>query len=137
MRSAIRKARLAAAVTAGGLLCAGFTTPAQAEPGSPTGQAAQAAALQRAAEQCGGGEVCFWHDRNYNGTPWRWTPSSGYRDMPSNLHDHVYSFYANAPACFIDWDPAERRRVNIGDYAKAYDTNFGRRIDAVDRSGTC
>ncbi|MDH2424193.1 peptidase inhibitor family I36 protein [Sphaerisporangium sp. TRM90804] len=95
------------------------------------------AALRRAAEQCGSGEICFWRDRDYAGAPWRWTPASGYRDMPSNLHDHVYSFYSNATGCFIDWDPAERRRVNPGDYAKAYDTNFGRRIDAVGLPDMC
>ncbi|MCG5214220.1 hypothetical protein [Streptosporangium sp. KLBMP 9127] len=70
-------------------------------------------------------------DRNYSGTPWRWTRASGYRDMPSNLHDHVYSFYANTNGCFIDWNPQEKRTVNSGDYAQAYDTNFGRRIDAI------
>nr|WP_246497171.1 peptidase inhibitor family I36 protein [Sphaerisporangium rubeum] len=96
-----------------------------------------AASLRQAREQCGGGEICFWYYRDYSGTPWRWTPANGYRDMPSNLHDHVYSFYANAEGCFIDWDPAERRRVNSGDYAQAYDTNFGRRIDAVGPSGMC
>jgi hypothetical protein len=89
-------------------------------------------ALQRAAMQCGGGEICFWRERDFRGTPWRWTPASGYRDMPSYLHDHVYSFYANANGCFIDWDPRESRPVTAGDYAHAYDTNFGKRIDAVD-----
>ena len=89
-------------------------------------------ALQRAADQCGSGEICFWRDRDYSGEPWRWTRGSGYRDMPGYLHDHVYSFYANTSGCFIDWDPQEKRSVNSGDYAKAYDTNFGTRIDAVD-----
>ncbi|GAA4077453.1 hypothetical protein GCM10022284_11710 [Streptomyces hundungensis] len=64
-------------------------------------------------------------------------PSNGYRDMPPNLHDHVYSFYANVRACFIDYKPREFRAVNIGDYAKAYDTNFGRRIDAVGIRSSC
>ncbi|MFD7478664.1 peptidase inhibitor family I36 protein [Streptomyces sp. NPDC059837] len=88
-------------------------------------------ALQRADEQCGPGQICFWHDRNYSGTPWRWTPASGYRDLPSNLQDHVYSFKSNTHACFIDWDPQEKRPVLPGDHAKAYDTNFGKRIDSV------
>ncbi|WP_204358845.1 peptidase inhibitor family I36 protein [Streptosporangium sp. 'caverna'] len=129
MRANIQRTRVAAAAAVIGLLCAGFSAPAQAaEPGS---SAERSAALQRADENCGNGEICFWHDRNYSGTPWRWTPGSGYRDMPSNLHDHVYSFKANASGCFIDWDPQEKRPVNPGDYAKAYDTNFGKRIDAV------
>lgn len=100
------------------------TAPALASPRPP--------ALQRAAEQCGAGEICFWRDRDYSGEPWRWTRESGYRDMPGYLHDHVYSFYANTSGCFIDWDPQEKRQVNSGDYAKAYDTNFGTRVDAVD-----
>ncbi|MGW4649852.1 peptidase inhibitor family I36 protein [Kitasatospora sp. NPDC004289] len=121
---------LAVAVAAACLASTGAASPSRAVT-APTAETA-AAALQRAAEQCGSGEVCFWRDRNYSGTPWRWSPSNGYRDLPSNLHDHVYSFYANARACFIDWSPEERRAVNSGDYAKAYDTNFGKRIDAVD-----
>ncbi|MFF5207708.1 peptidase inhibitor family I36 protein [Streptosporangium sp. NPDC000396] len=134
MKSGIQKARAAMAMAALGLLCTGFTAPAQTEP-RPSTQ--QSAALRRAAEQCGGGEICFWYYRDFRGAPWRWMPSNGYRDMPPNLHDHVYSFYANASGCFIDWDPAERRRVNIGDYAKAYDTNFGKRIDAVGPRDMC
>ncbi len=139
MKSGTRTARTAAAATVLGLLCAGFTAPVQdtsarRAPASATGQGA---ALQRAADQCGGGEICFWRSRDYRGTPWRWTPSSGYRDMPPYLHDHVYSFYSNAYGCFIDWNPAERHRVTPGDYAKAYDTNFGTRIDAVGPADMC
>ncbi|MFJ5293228.1 MULTISPECIES: peptidase inhibitor family I36 protein [unclassified Streptomyces] len=102
-----------------------------------SGHTASAAALRLAADQCGAGEICFWHDRNFSGAPWRWMPSNGYRDMPPNLHDHVYSFYANVRACFIDYKPRDFRAVNIGDYAKAYDTNFGRRIDAVAVRSSC
>jgi len=122
---------LAVAMAATCLALTGAASPTQARtPATSTGPAASAA-LQRADENCGAGEICFWHDRNYSGTPWRWTPGSGYRDMPSNLHDHVYSFKANANACFIDWSPQEKRPVLSGDYAQAYDTNFGKRIDAV------
>jgi hypothetical protein len=128
MRTSIQKARIAAAAAAIGLLCAGFTTSAQAE-SSPSAE--QSAAMKRADENCGNGEICFWRDRNYSGTPWRWTPGSGYRDMPAYLHDHVYSFKANANGCFIDWDPQEKRQVRSGDYGKVYDTVFGKRIDAV------
>lgn len=122
---------LAVAMAATCLALTGAAGPSQAPtPATSTGQAASAA-QHRADENCGAGEICFWHDRNYSGTPWRWSPASGYRDMPSNLHDHVYSFKANANACFIDWSPQEKRPVVSGDYAKAYDTNFGTRIDAV------
>ncbi|NUR91268.1 MAG: hypothetical protein HOY71_44960, partial [Nonomuraea sp.] len=112
------------------VLAASLMVPAAAGPASAA--TPSASALQRAADQCGAGEICFWRDRDYDGEPWRWTPGSGYRDMPGYLHDHVYSFYANAGGCFIDWSPQEKRTVNSGDYAKAYDTNFGTRIDAVD-----
>ncbi|GGY41364.1 hypothetical protein GCM10010326_39380 [Streptomyces xanthochromogenes] len=130
---------LAAVVAGACLALSGATVPSQATPTSTasSAQTPSAAALQRAAEQCGAGEVCFWHDRNFSGTPWRWMPSNGYRDMPPNLHDHVYSFYSNVRACFIDYKPREFRAVNIGDYAKAYDTNFGRRIDAVGIRSAC
>ncbi|MFJ6897165.1 peptidase inhibitor family I36 protein [Streptomyces hokutonensis] len=120
---------LAVAMAATCLALTGAASPTQAR--TPSTGPAASAALQRADENCGAGEICFWHDRNYSGTPWRWTPGSGYRDMPSNLHDHVYSFKANANACFIDWSPQEKRPVLSGDYAQAYDTNFGKRIDAV------
>ncbi|MEV8631586.1 peptidase inhibitor family I36 protein [Streptosporangium sp. NPDC051023] len=136
MKSGNHTARAATAATVLGLLCAGFTAPAPSTPAESVTVSAigHATALQRAADQCGGGEICFWRDRNYRGTPWRWTPASGYRNMPAYLHDHVYSFYSNATGCFIDWAPEERRRVTPGDYARAYDTNFGTRIDAVDTS---
>ncbi|MFI9559255.1 peptidase inhibitor family I36 protein [Nonomuraea endophytica] len=107
------------------------------------GASAQAAAtpsseaLRRAADQCAAGEICFWRERDYRGTPWRWMPSNGYRDMPGYLHDHVYSFYANVRGCFVDYDPREFRKVNIGDYAMAYDTSFGSRIDAVAVHSAC
>jgi hypothetical protein len=119
---------LAVVMAATCLALTGAASPSQAR--TSTEQAASAA-QHRADENCGAGEICFWHDRNYSGTPWRWSPASGYRDMPSNLHDHVYSFKADANACFIDWDPQEKRPVVSGDYAQAYDTNFGTRIDAV------
>jgi hypothetical protein len=70
----------------------------------------KSAALRRAAEQCAAGEICFWRERNYSGTPWRWMPSNGYRDLPDNLHDHVYSFYANIRGCFIDWGTTSSAR---------------------------
>ncbi|WP_113703404.1 peptidase inhibitor family I36 protein [Nonomuraea lactucae] len=111
------------------------TAPAHATPVRPHQVSAEA--LQRAAEQCAAGEICFWRDRDYQGEPWRWMPSNGYRDMPPYLHDHVYSFYANVRGCFIDYDPREFRAVNIGDYARAYDTNFGTRIDAVAVHSAC
>ncbi|MFC6087128.1 peptidase inhibitor family I36 protein [Sphaerisporangium aureirubrum] len=135
MRSRTRTVR--AALAAAGMIAVALAAPAPAVAMGGDRPESDAAALQRAREQCGGGEVCFWYYRDYAGQPWRWMPSNGYRDMPSNLHDHVYSFYANASACFIDWDPAERRKVNIGDYAKVYDTSFGRRIDAVGPPDMC
>jgi hypothetical protein len=90
-------------------------------------------ALSRAAAQGGPNEICFWQGNDFEGTPWRWTPASGYRDLPPYLHDNVGSFYANAPGCFIDWDPHEMRRVAMGDYSNAYKWGgkFGTRIDAV------
>ncbi|MER0449927.1 peptidase inhibitor family I36 protein [Streptomyces sp. Edi4] len=131
----IRKS-LAVLVAAACFALTGAASPSQARVPAPQ-RASSAAALKRAAAQCAAGEVCFWHDRNYSGTPWRWMPSNGYRDMPPNLHDHVYSFYANVRACFIDYKPRDFRKVNIGDYAMAYDTNFGKRIDAVALNSAC
>lgn len=143
MRARTGERRIARAVGIAGLVIGALAAPVPAQAGTTSAVSArpaevtESAALRRAAEQCGGGEVCFWRERDYQGEPWRWMPSNGYRDMPAHLHDHVYSFYANASACFIDWDPAERRRVNIGDYGKVYDTVFGRRIDGVGPSNMC
>ncbi|MYS22184.1 Peptidase inhibitor family I36 [Streptomyces sp. DvalAA-14] len=127
---------LAALAAAACVALVGTASPSPAGAVTPAGRVADAA-RQQAAEQCAAGEICFWHDRDFSGTPWRWMPSNGYRDMPPNLHDHVYSFYANVRACFIDYDPRDFRAVNIGDYAKAYDTNFGGRIDAVAIRSAC
>jgi hypothetical protein len=87
--------------------------------------------LQRAAVACAAGEICLWRDRNHSGTPWRWSPGSGYRDLPGNLQNHVHSFRANVRGCFIDWTPPGRQQVNPGDYARAFDTGFGKQIDAI------
>ncbi|UGY90787.1 peptidase inhibitor family I36 protein [Streptomyces gobiensis] len=112
---------------------AATATAATAAPDAEAAPSTQA--LQRAAAQCGRGEICFWRDRDFRGTPWRWMPSNGYRNMPKYLHDNVGSFYANAPGCFIDWKPKERRTVNSGDFSRSYKWGgkFGSRIDAVDR----
>ncbi|MBB2915418.1 hypothetical protein FHS43_006738 [Streptosporangium becharense] len=151
MRTGKHLARLAAAATAAGLLCTGVTTPAQADPAVPAAPAGPALLtapadpptpavpagpptdILRVTAQCGSGEICLWYHRDFQGTPWRWSPAGGHRDMPPYLRGHVHSFYANAPGCFIDRNPAQRRRVNVGDNARAYDVNFGRRIDAVSR----
>ncbi|QKW08145.1 hypothetical protein HUT18_18955 [Streptomyces sp. NA04227] len=88
----------------------------------------------RANADCGANEVCFWIDNDMPGAPtWRWSPGSGQLNMPPNLHDNVGSFVANAPACFVDTDPAESRGVAVGDYSNAYkaDGKFGSRIDLV------
>jgi hypothetical protein len=97
------------------------------------GTTAATAAPARAAAQCGPNEICFWQANDFEGTPWRWTPASGYRDLPPYLHDNVGSFWANAPGCFIDWNPHEMRRVAMGDYSNAYKWGgkFGTRLDAV------
>ncbi|MFD9271279.1 peptidase inhibitor family I36 protein [Streptomyces goshikiensis] len=69
---------LAAVTAATCVALTGAASPSQA----PTGERSASAALQRAADQCGAGEICLWKDRNYSGTPWRWRPSSGRRDLP-------------------------------------------------------
>lgn len=100
---------------------------------------AEAAALQRAAEQCGPGEICLWERNDFVGTPWRWKPQNGYRDLPPYLHDDVGSFYANSVGCFIDWDPRTFVRVALGDYSRAYkyEGKFGSRMDAVNTYREC
>ncbi|GIH79039.1 peptidase inhibitor family I36 protein [Planobispora longispora] len=106
---------------------------------SAAATASESAALQRAAEQCGPGEICFWERNDYVGTPWRWKPQNGYRDLPPYLHDNVGSFYANSVGCFIDWDPRLYVKVALGDYSRAYkyEGKFGSRIDAVRKYVDC
>ncbi|WP_151770633.1 peptidase inhibitor family I36 protein [Streptomyces abyssomicinicus] len=122
--SATRRTGIGIALALAALL--GGTTATAAAPGGSTAPA-------RAAAQCGPNEICFWQDNDFEGTPWRWTPASGYRDLPPYLHDNVGSFHANAPGCFIDWEPHEMRRVAMGDHSAAYrwGGKFGSRIDAV------
>ncbi|KUL38304.1 peptidase inhibitor family I36 protein [Streptomyces regalis] len=88
---------------------------------------------------CNAGEICLFPENDYQGTPRRWTPQSGYVNLPPYLHDTVGSFIANAPGCFIDRDPAEFRKVAVGDYSAVHkaDDKFGSRIDALNAYGHC
>ncbi|GAA3377271.1 hypothetical protein GCM10020367_52290 [Streptomyces sannanensis] len=100
--------------------------------------ASGAAAAPAGPPPCSGGSICFWSKEGFSGDTWEWTANSGYRDMPPNLHDHVGSFNANTPACFIDYHgdgTAERRTVNPGDWRSRYLGDFGGRIDAVAPGG--
>jgi hypothetical protein len=90
--------------------------------------------LTRAAAGCPTGNICLWRDRNFDGVPWKWSPGDGYRTLPANMRNHVHSFYANASGCFIDTGSRERRGVRPGHYARAYDTNFGEKVDAIART---
>ncbi|MFJ7203770.1 peptidase inhibitor family I36 protein [Streptomyces sp. NPDC098789] len=98
---------------------------------SPTSAVAAVAAVA----PCPGGSVCFYTDADFGGQSWQWSPRSGYRDMPPQLHDHVGSFVANVDACFVDWKPKETRQVREGDWRRSYRGDFGGRIDAV--QSTC
>lgn len=93
---------------------------------------AQAASARAAAPPpCPDGSVCFWSGEGFSGSYWEWTARSGYRDMPSFLHDHVGSAVASTKACFINWDPVEKRDVYNGDWRSRYLGDFGGRIDGV------
>ncbi|MET9439955.1 peptidase inhibitor family I36 protein [Streptomyces sp. NPDC006610] len=101
---------------------------------------AQGAAAQpqeaAAPPSCPDGSICFYSKENFRGSTWEWTARSGYRDMPSFLHDHVGSFVASTRACFINWSPVEKRDVFNGDWRSRYLSDFGGRIDGVGR-GPC
>ncbi|MFE0463555.1 peptidase inhibitor family I36 protein [Kitasatospora sp. NPDC058965] len=97
--------------------------------------ATHAAAAPAGPPPCPGGSICFWSEEGFSGAYWEWTAASGYRDMPPNLHDHVGSFNANARACFINWQPVEKRDVFAGDWRSQYLGDFGGRIDAVGPNG--
>ncbi|MGW3147340.1 peptidase inhibitor family I36 protein [Streptomyces sp. NPDC001177] len=92
---------------------------------------ARAASAEAAAPSCPDGSVCFWSGEGFGGDYWEWTARSGYRDMPPNLHDNVGSFVASTRACFINWDPVEKRDVFNGDWRSQYYGDFGGRIDGV------
>ncbi|MFE9426502.1 peptidase inhibitor family I36 protein [Kitasatospora sp. NPDC006697] len=80
---------------------------------------------------CPGGSICFWSEEGFHGSYWEWTAASGYRDMPPSLHDHVGAFVAGTRACFINWQPVEKRDVFSGDWRSQYLGDFGGRIDGV------
>ncbi|WP_441247524.1 peptidase inhibitor family I36 protein [Kitasatospora sp. McL0602] len=84
---------------------------------------------------CNGGSICFYSEEGFSGESWEWPSGAGYRDMPSGLHDHVGSFVANTRACFINWDPVEKRDVVSGDWRSQYLDDFGGRIDGVGPGG--
>ncbi|MEU7942464.1 peptidase inhibitor family I36 protein [Microbispora bryophytorum] len=86
--------------------------------------------MKQAASSCPSGEICLWREKNYNGVPWRWSPSDGTRALPRNMLNHVYSFYASASGCFID-SGGERRRVSPGHFSRVYNTNFGTKVDTI------
>ncbi|MFD4140426.1 peptidase inhibitor family I36 protein [Streptomyces sp. NPDC058572] len=94
---------------------------------------AQAAA---AVPACPGGSVCFFSEADFGGSSWEWTAGSGYRDLPPSLHDHVGSFVASADACFIAYEPTEKRQARGGDWRRDYRGDFGGRMDAV-APGAC
>ncbi|NBM19414.1 peptidase inhibitor family I36 protein [Streptomyces sp. GC420] len=102
---------LAAALALGTLGSA--TTPAAAVPG------------------CEANAICLWTGENGGGDLYVW--KGGYVDVPAAFHDHVYSFRANRPGCFINYAEGtkEVRPVNPGDYADHYDEGFGAVLDAV------
>ncbi|GAA2251976.1 MULTISPECIES: peptidase inhibitor family I36 protein [Kitasatospora] len=85
---------------------------------------------------CPGGSVCFWNGVDFRGYGWEWTAGSGYRDLPSELHDNVGSFVADTDACFINWNPKETRQVRSGDWRRSYEDDIGGRIDGVN-GGNC
>ncbi|GAB2748594.1 hypothetical protein [Kitasatospora kifunensis] len=80
---------------------------------------------------CAGASICFWSEDAFSGHTWEWTSRSGYRDMPAFLHDHVGSFVATTRACFINWDPVQKRNVYSGDWRSSYLEDFGGVIDGV------
>lgn len=93
-----------------------------------------AAERPAAANTCAVNTICFFEYSNYTGREWHWWPTLGYRNMPSFLHDHAYSF--NSHACAYGWDyrsdgTTERRTINRGDYRRSWGGDFGGRIDAV------
>ncbi|MEU5597395.1 peptidase inhibitor family I36 protein [Streptomyces sp. NPDC020298] len=92
---------------------------------------AQDAAARVGPPSCPDGSVCFWSGEGFSGSSWEWTARSGYRDMPSFLHDHVGSAVASTKACFINWQPVEKRDVYNGDWRSRYLGDFGGRIDGV------
>jgi hypothetical protein len=75
--------------------------------------------------------VCFWSENAFRGHTWNWNTDNGYRDLPPFVHDHVGSFVANADACFINWDPLEKRTALRGDWRSSYLQDFGGRMDGV------
>ncbi|WP_405447495.1 peptidase inhibitor family I36 protein [Streptomyces achromogenes] len=95
----------------------------------------QTATAKAAQPSCPDGSVCFWSGENFGGSSWEWTARSGYRDMPSFLHDHVGSFVSSTRACFINWGPVEKRDVFNGDWRSRYLSDFGGRIDGVGPGG--
>ncbi|QDI73383.1 hypothetical protein CD934_21415 [Streptomyces calvus] len=94
-----------------------------------------ASAAPAAPPSCPDGSVCFWSGEGFDGDYWEWTARSGYRDMPPRLHDHVGSFVASTRACFVNWQPTEKRNVFNGDWRSRYLGDFGGRIDGVGPGG--
>ncbi|KAI8873399.1 hypothetical protein GQ42DRAFT_32431 [Ramicandelaber brevisporus] len=85
---------------------------------------------------CPSGSVCFYSSTGFAGDSWEWTTVKGYSDLPPSFMERVGSFVANTDACFINYEPHEKRTVRNGDSHHDYKEEFGQRIDAV-RSGSC
>ncbi|MGK5730457.1 peptidase inhibitor family I36 protein [Streptomyces sp. URMC 124] len=109
------RARASLVLAAAAALCLPFASPAGAA----------------SAPACPGGSVCFYSGENFHGKAWEWTANSGYRDLPPSLHDHVGSFVASTDACFIAYQPTEKRLTHNGDWRSAYAKDFGGRMDGV------
>ncbi|MEV7088128.1 peptidase inhibitor family I36 protein [Streptomyces sp. NPDC093085] len=84
-----------------------------------------------AAPACEANAICLWTKKNGGGQLLVW--KGGYRDLPAEFHDHVYSFRANRSGAFINYNNGtkECRTVRAGDYADNYDQGFGKLMDAI------
>jgi hypothetical protein len=53
--------------------------------------------VDKAKRETPDGCVRFWGSTNFGGQGvphWDYNPDSGYKDVPSDMHDHAYSFYS-------------------------------------------
>lgn len=108
--------------------------PSEAAPRSPAPQILGEVAPPKPASTCPSGSVCLWPGWESAGKVWVWSPRMGQMiKLPGYLRDHVGSFDAQAPACFVDTESGQKRPAAAQDWSERYTDvgRFGRIMDVI------
>lgn len=74
---------------------------------------------------CRKGSICLWPEKGFTGDMWRWTRGVDEDGpVPEHLRNHIGSFVAQAPGCFVDSETNYARKITVGDWSGRYVEKF-------------